>query len=456
LSPADCASPQGRELLESTRELVGKYAEARHFISALAKGRVEIEAPRRNQFIAPYKNLHAALRHLLWQIRQVADGNYNLRIDFLGDFSASFNRLVASLAEKQRLESSLSYQHHFQKMIAEISTDFLAAPHAQLDTKINRMLQRTGEFFAADRAYLFQFSADGQYMENTHEWCAAGVAAQIERMRNVAVDTYPWWARQIRNNENVHIPDVDLLPPEAAAEKAEFQLQGIQTILCVPITGETGLIGLFGFDSVHGRRDWEDNEISFFRVAANTVANALQKYRLEQELIRISISDSLTGLFNRRYLHTCLPPLIAEYRRTQKPFAVAFFDIDHFKSFNDTHGHLAGDFILEQFGHMLKEGIRPFDIACRFGGEEFLLLVKDADLAKARGIAERVLQRARTRTLAFEGRTLSFTLSCGIADCGELGDENLAAEALIAKADRRLYLAKRGGRDRCVCHDDGS
>ena len=579
LSTDENVSPDTRALLETTQLLIQGYAEATDFIGALAKGNINVEPPRKNHLIAPYKELHASLQSLVWQIQQVADGNYNLRIDFLGRVSDSFNRMVAALADKRRIEAELSlsearslraetvakaghwewhpdegtiygspgvykifgmenqpltldstldvvlpeersrvyhalrqlvegdepydiefritrridgqildvhsiaeydrarrivfgiiqdisarkcaeraldYQHRFQKMIAEISSDFINADHDDLDARIDKMLQSTGEFFQVDRAYLFQFSADGKYMNNTHEWVSAGIDPEIGYMQNLPLDSFPWWANQVRENKNVYIPDVSRLPPEAAAEKEEFQRQGIQTILCVPISRENKVIGIFGFDSVRAKRVWEDDQVFFFKVAANTVSNALLKHKLEQELIESAVTDQLTSLFNRRYLHTHLPPLLEEYKRTKKPVAVAFFDIDHFKKFNDTYGHLAGDFILQQFAQLLKENIRPFDIACRYGGEEFLVLANGAGGTVVSTIAERILEKARTRYFEFDGKRLHLTLSCGVADCTEFGEQALNAETLIDTADRRLYRAKEGGRDRCVYGDDAS
>lgn len=576
LVPESDCPPEIKSLLADTQALVAAYAEGEAFILALAKGDIFVEAPRKNLLISAHKELQSALRNLVWQIQQVADGNYHQRIDFLGKFSDAFNCMVTALAEKQtierelaageersrraeavagfgnwevhltdssvhgspgvfriyglpkngysleqmldmtlppyrekietalhklitqgapydieykitradtsdiidihsiaeydrdkqivfgviqditvrkRAEELLDYQHRFQKMIADISAQFLDSTQDNLDEKISRMLQATGEFFAVDRVYLFQFSPDGQFMNNTHEWCSTGVEEQLARMQNLPVDSFPWWAEQIRSNACVYIHDVDALPDEALPEKQEFQSQGIKTILCVPITNDNQVIGLFGFDSVHARRAWSENEISFFRIAANTVSSALQKYRLEQELIKLSISDQLTGLYNRRHLYNCMTPLVEEYRRSRKPFAVLFFDIDYFKRFNDTHGHFAGDFILQHCAALLKDNIRPFDIACRYGGEEFVVLAKNVGSLMAQTMAERLLAKARSSQYAYEGRLLSFTLSCGIAVIDELSDETLYAETLIDMADRRLYLAKQTGRNRCVWVD---
>jgi diguanylate cyclase (GGDEF)-like protein len=143
--------------------------------------------------------------------------------------------------------------------------------------------------------------------------------------------------------------------------------------------------------------------------------------------------DSLTGLSNRRALEEQLPRELARARRTRSPLCVAIVDIDHFKTYNDTHGHLAGDEVLRECARVWDESLRGEDTIVRFGGEEFLVLLPDTELEEAAEVVERL--RART--------PLGQTCSAGLAhwDFVESTDD------LLARADAALYLAKAGGRD---------
>ncbi|MBW8826198.1 MAG: GGDEF domain-containing protein [Acidobacteria bacterium] len=152
-------------------------------------------------------------------------------------------------------------------------------------------------------------------------------------------------------------------------------------------------------------------------------------------------TDSLTGLLNRRSLEDALRPVLREGRQ----YAVVEADLDHFKVLNDTHGHETGDRALRLFAGVVKRALRPGDLACRLGGEEFLLVLPDCDLQEA----ERVTERLRdSLVLALvTGATPGFTASYGLADSRYHGED---FESLLTMADAALLDAKRAGRDRMV------
>jgi diguanylate cyclase (GGDEF)-like protein len=162
------------------------------------------------------------------------------------------------------------------------------------------------------------------------------------------------------------------------------------------------------------------------------------------ELHELSITDSLTGLANRKHLMETLEAEIERCRRYHRPLAIAMVDIDHFKRFNDTFGHLAGDEVLRRLAAIFRASLRSADFAARYGGEEFLIVLPETDAATAAEIAERIRARVAAESAQRDAVSPRITVSAGIAEAGE--DENL--EILIHKADAALYRAKEGGRDR--------
>jgi diguanylate cyclase (GGDEF)-like protein len=172
---------------------------------------------------------------------------------------------------------------------------------------------------------------------------------------------------------------------------------------------------------------------------------------LQAELRQQATRDFLTGLFNRRHLNDVLPQMLLLAQREQQPLAAAIIDLDHFKSVNDRHGHVAGDKLLAAFGALLIAHGRRSDIAFRFGGEEFCLLMPRTDAAAAQRKVEALLGAWRSEVFQFETGTLrSNTFSAGVAD--SLAD--LAAmEQLLKTADDRLLDAKRSGRNQVLAAD---
>jgi two-component system, cell cycle response regulator len=168
-----------------------------------------------------------------------------------------------------------------------------------------------------------------------------------------------------------------------------------------------------------------------------------------QMSIEMAITDALTGLFNRRYMESHLATLIEQAILRGKPLTALVLDIDYFKSINDSHGHDAGDDVLREFALRIKRSIRGIDLACRYGGEEFVVIMPETDIAVAAMVAERLRRRIAADPFAIQqgARTIPVTISIGVAAIR--GKEDNAA-SILKRADQALYQAKRGGRNRVV------
>lgn len=162
----------------------------------------------------------------------------------------------------------------------------------------------------------------------------------------------------------------------------------------------------------------------------------------------LAVTDDMTGLYNRRYFDRHLGVMLGKAQSQDRNMALMILDIDHFKSVNDTHGHDIGDAVLREFAARLKRNIRGVDLACRFGGEEFVVLMPDTDFNQAELVAERVRQAIADRSFEVgAGPPLSVTVSAGVS---LHESERDTPESLIKRADVALYRAKREGRNRVV------
>lgn len=181
---------------------------------------------------------------------------------------------------------------------------------------------------------------------------------------------------------------------------------------------------------------------------AERIAIALANLQLQETLRSQSIRDPLTGLFNRRYMEESVDREVRRAQRSHGSVAFIMVDVDHFKRYNDDHGHEAGDVVLREIGGLLKANLRGGDIACRFGGEEFVLILADTGAEVARHRAEQMRLAAARLRLTHRGETLPpVTISLGVAVFPDQGDTR---EALLQAADEALYAAKNGGRNRVV------
>jgi len=166
--------------------------------------------------------------------------------------------------------------------------------------------------------------------------------------------------------------------------------------------------------------------------------------RYQHNLEEMASTDKLTGLLNRHAFTILIDKLMAEQRRDPRPISMLIADIDHFKQVNDRHGHLAGDAVLQAIAKKLQRALRESDLAVRWGGEEFLLVLKGCDRAEAQRIAESLRQAVMDTPVQAAGQRLAITLSIGVTEYH--GEES--PEQTVDRADGALYQAKRTGRNR--------
>ncbi|MEW6165736.1 MAG: sensor domain-containing diguanylate cyclase [Pseudomonadota bacterium] len=166
--------------------------------------------------------------------------------------------------------------------------------------------------------------------------------------------------------------------------------------------------------------------------------------RYQRRLEEMASTDKLTGLLNRHAFTILMAKLMADYRREPKPVSVLMVDIDHFKQINDRHGHLAGDDVLAEVARLLQAGLRASDLAVRWGGEEFLLVLRGCDLGEARRIAENLRVAVAAHAIATEGQAIDVTVSIGASQF----DGTEPPMRTVERADAALYRAKHAGRDR--------
>ena len=215
---------------------------------------------------------------------------------------------------------------------------------------------------------------------------------------------------------------------------------------CIPLSAQGVQLGLLYLSD-------EDagflERMDIIESVAEQLSMALANVSLQERLRLQSIRDPLTGLFNRRYLEESATRELSRCARRELPLALMMLDVDHFKAFNDVHGHAGGDALLAELGNLLAEHSRGEDIACRYGGEEFTLILPEAPLETALARAETIRQAVEAMHVRHLGRELpKVTVSIGVAVFPQHAS---AAAGLLQVADEALYRAKRAGRNRVEC-----
>jgi len=224
--------------------------------------------------------------------------------------------------------------------------------------------------------------------------------------------------------------------------------------MCVPMMAQGETLGVLYLDSGRSEsgatplQSLSDAEERMVKTLAEHLALAVANLNLRETLRMQSIRDPLTDLFNRRYMEESLERELRRASRKKLPLSVMMIDVDHFKQFNDTFGHEAGDTLLRELARLFRTQLRAEDIACRYGGEEFTLILPEAPLESAVERAEQLLRSASESSIEYRSKKLErVTVSIGVACYPQHG---ATGDTLLRAADQALYRAKEDGRNRVV------
>jgi len=222
--------------------------------------------------------------------------------------------------------------------------------------------------------------------------------------------------------------------------------------LCLPLTVQGETLGVLSLIDSATRKG--EHQLSLQQLAATvgeTIKLSLSNLKLRDALRQQAIHDPLTGLFNRRYLDETLPREMSMAWRRKSPLCVVMLDIDGFKEFNDSFGHGPGDALLREFGRIVGERLRNSDIACRYGGDEFVLVLPDSSIADTHERVEQIRAFLKGFQIHYGEQVFDMiNISAGIAQTPEDGT---TASEVLRSADEAMYIAKQGGRDRIVIYE---
>lgn len=403
-----------------------------------------------------YANAHEALaiHHVTLTEGQYAREIMNIRKDrkiFPGLLSASILKnnngkvvgvmgILRDISAQKKTEETLLRHNRELRLLSRLS-ELLQVCHTEQETYdvIQNMCE---QFFPLDSGYLAIIDDSRTMLDITRTW--GGIIPEIG-----AFGIEDCWA--LRRGK-LHVIE----PPETGPLCLHLCSSTIYGYLCAPISASGETLGIlhinFGqYEMEHSSKEQEEHTFESKRILVTRIAEhyalSLVNLRLRETLKQDSIRDALTGMYNRRYMEGSLERETRRAERHKKPVGVIILDVDHFKLFNDTHGHDAGDVVLRELGIFLRHNTRGEDIACRYGGEEFLLIMPDANLDNTQRRAETLQRAIQTLSIQYQHKSLHVTISVGVASLPEHG---ASVKEVLKVADAALYQAKSEGRNRVV------
>ena len=289
-----------------------------------------------------------------------------------------------------------------------------------------------------------------------HPRAAQRMSDALSKFHRLDVEANPQAALMRAGETNYDLMIISLSLAEADGLRLCSQIRSLERIRHMPLIilvdeGEDARL-LRGLDM--GVNDYLTRPVDTNELQARVRTQITRKRYSDilrnriEESVEMAITDGLTGLFNRRYMETHLATLVSQAHQTGRPLSMLIADIDHFKRVNDTYGHDAGDTVLRDFATRFRRNTRGVDLACRLGGEEFVILMPETELRRAFQIGERLRAAIASETFKVNAQTdLRMTASVGVATL-EMADDTSAT--LYKRADTALYAAKNGGRNRVM------
>jgi diguanylate cyclase (GGDEF)-like protein/PAS domain S-box-containing protein len=335
------------------------------------------------------------------------------------------DELVASLAELQRHDTELQLLYRMN--------DLLQSCNSQEEAyQVISMLG--SELFPEQRGCLAIMQPPDQYLEVVVCWGEAGLIESGFSLNDC-------WA--LRRGQNHIVSD-----PRTGPVCHHFT-KPIQTgYVCIPLMVQGEILGVVCITSLDEKRQLRQQQLA--AIVGDAIKLSLSNLRLREKLLEQALTDQLTGLGNRRYLEDNMARELARTLRRETSVCVAMLDLDHFKKFNDTYGHDAGDMLLRKVGNMLRKNLRLGDIVCRYGGEEFVIVLTDSTLQDVQNRLEKIREMVKDIEIQRgQERFGKITASIGLV---EAHDSDWSTNRLLRAADEALYAAKKAGRNRTAVY----
>lgn len=362
-------------------------------------------------------------------------------------------RLEAEIKARQQAEQRLEFQAQQEQLLQAIAQRIRSS--LELDQVLSATVEEIQLLLGVDRVLILRFQADGTKVVATEARnpCCQSLLAQTFREPCLSDRVLAHYGeRGVRAIADIFAADLQPCLIETLA------LLEVRALLVVPILQEpspdhpqTGQVwGLLIVHHGNTPRLWHNHEQTLLRRLADQVSIAIRQSALHAETRRLAVVDSLTQVANRRQFDTYLQKMWNQHLRDQTPLALMMADIDFFKLYNDTYGHLGGDRCLQTIADSLKQQVkRPHDLVARYGGEEFAAILPQTSLAGAQCLAETCLTYIQSLNLPHHRSPLQMlTLSFGVVSLVPTTDQRV--ENLVKMADQALYNAKAKGRNQVV------
>jgi diguanylate cyclase (GGDEF)-like protein len=424
------------------------------------------------------------LSKLQQSLQRVAEGNLILRLsetsqDEFGELSGTVNQMLTAMADRETLkrgtdqrlaavEATLKARPDMEakaklidKMNLELSEAFTdlsllyrVSQNLNSVLEIDELIDTVKGIFSdhvkCDQFALLVVTKEGQHLRLATQRGLL-LVGQAKEVYSVGVGMS---GHVVREKKSLYLPDLSESSFEHQINEVEKRAHG--SLFCTPLIVQNEAIGVMLI--VRAEKDgFTPTDRQSLEAIVSQIAVAYDRSQLYGKTKELSVRDELTGAYNRRFFHQRLELELKRAERFKRPVSLLMIDVDHFKRFNDTYGHLKGDDVLKRLTHLIEHNIREIDLFARFGGEEFVVVLADTPIQDAVVVANKLRELIATQLdlgdVGEPARLTSLTVSIGVSAVPTIAKDH---EELVNTADMALYMAKKNGRNQVYCYQSGS
>jgi diguanylate cyclase (GGDEF)-like protein/PAS domain S-box-containing protein len=342
------------------------------------------------------------------------------------------------LAEERSLDTQEAL--HREKLLHNITRTISSS--IEIDTILSELMRQVLEITKADLTQLGLLSEDSQSLHFQYSMNRDS-SFRVEQIEPRNLRLLSWDI--INNRRSLLLDSVAMMKARGIYTQDLAEIKAT-SLMGVPVMAGSSMLGVIGIISIKPGFKFSPYDQAMIESIASQAGIAIQNARLFSEVNLMAVTDPLTHLYNRRYFFNLANVELERSRRYEREFSIIMLDIDVFKRVNDTYGHLAGDEVLIQVANCVRQTIRQVDIAARYGGEEMVIMLPETTMEAARVTAERLRSKVEKLETKFNGKTISVTISLGVATLA--GQTDLDTSKLLDHADQAMYIAKQTGRNR--------
>ncbi len=358
--------------------------------------------------------------------------------------------IAQDVTAQQAADSALARHLAVERLLRSFSGQFINIAPDGIDRAIDHALSELGDYCDVDRVYLYQLAEHEQYLVHTHGWYRRSRDGRLPFGKRIAVSRLPWLHRRLYNRSLIQVANLDMLPSEAHGEHAMLQQRGVTGLIIAPIVYSGRLHAFLGLDAGQTEAHWNQEQIHLVTAAAEIFASALQRKQSERRIFRLAYYDRLTGLPNRMLLRQRLKQFMHE--RGDHGFALAVLDLDDASNINDLLGHDVGDLLLKSLSGRLEAFAPAGHPLARWGGDEFVLTLPDADSDTAALVRQvQQLREVLGEPVRIAGHELRVSSSVGIA---RYPGHASSVDELFRYAEMALRQAKQQGREGLAIYEN--